>query len=125
MSLLTQVDTVTWIFQLEKSRSGSKVAKCTIQQAFAIAFAFSGCFKDAFSQSRLEHCSLPLTREAAPSFIQNFPQGADGRWIKIDRLFENHDAPFMTVSGNHLLTRPRWRQSDNRMTSAHIRLTIG
>src|SRR3974390_2952144 len=84
-------------FSLKKYVS-SKVANCNIQQAFAIAFALGGCFKDAFSQGRLEHCSLPLTREAAPSFVQNFPQGADGLWIKIDRLFENHNAPFMTVS---------------------------
>src|SRR3974390_683312 len=80
-------------FSLKKYVS-SKVAKGNIQQAFAIAFAFSGCFKDAFSQGRLEHCSLPLTREAAPSFVQDFPQGADGLWIKVDRLFENHNAPF-------------------------------
>jgi len=88
---------VTRLFRLKKHVS-SKVTKCNIQQAFVIAFAVSGCFKDTFSQGRLEHCSLPLTRDAAPSFIQNFPQGADGLWIETDRLFENHKAPFTTVS---------------------------
>jgi hypothetical protein len=88
-----------------RNQSGSNVAKCNIQQAFAIAFAFSGCLKDAFSQSRLEHCSLPLRREAAPSLIQNFLQGVDGLEVKKDGLFGYHDTPFMIISWQRLLTR--------------------
>src|SRR3974390_3826629 len=74
-------------FSLKKYVS-SKVAKCNIQQAFAIAFAFGGCFKDTFTQSRLEHDGFPLIRDATPSFIQNFPKPADSRWIKIARLID-------------------------------------
>src|SRR5665213_2381878 len=54
--------------------SGNMVRKCGVEQAFAITFALSRGFENAFGKRSLEHCGTLLRPKARPGIVQRLLQ---------------------------------------------------